>query len=92
MADLTVSTETLPPLAALYARRRICDSIIRTLMAENDPRAPAAVEHYRQQLATIDSKIVKLEIAERQRLGLPEPEPITVGLRSVTLGAETPKG
>jgi hypothetical protein len=75
-------------LEGLYARRKICDSFIRQLMFMDDPRAPDALEHYRGQLAEIDGKITALEKSERQRLGLPEPEPIVVGLKSATIAGK----
>lgn len=79
-------------LAELRMRRNLCDRIIRELMGMDDPRAPDSIEHYRAQLARIDGKIVEMERAERQRLGLPEPESVIVGLKPAMLFGEAPKG
>ena len=71
----------------LRMRRTVCDQIIRTLMAmgESDPRQPEALEHYRQQLKKLDTELAEAERLERQRLGIPEPEPIVIGLKPAVL-------
>lgn len=72
-------------LGELYFRRRLCDAIIRMISEMEDPRKEDALKEYRGQRAQIDGKITDLEKAERQRLGLPEPEPVIVGLKSAVL-------
>lgn len=78
-------------LQEMRMRRILCDAMIRELMKMDDPRRDDALEHYRAQLARIDGKIAEMEKAERQRLGLPEPEPVIVGLHSATLSGSIPR-
>lgn len=72
-------------IGELKVRRTICDGIIRELMKMDDPRAPEALEHYRAQLTKLDAELTEAERAERARLGIPEPEPVVVGLKSARL-------
>lgn len=72
-------------LEGLRVRRKVCCGIIRELMQSDDSRAPDALKHYREQLATLDEKITAREKAERARLGIPEPPDIIVGLKSALI-------
>lgn len=66
----------------LRIRRTVCDGIIRVLMdITNDPRQPDALAHYREQLKKLDDELTEAEKAYRKENGIPEPEPITVGLK-----------
>ncbi len=67
----------------LRMRRMVCDKLIRKLITEcaDDPRQPEALEHYRQQLKGLDAELAEAERQERQKLGIPEPEPIVIGLK-----------
>jgi len=71
----------------LRIRRTVCDGIIRELikMGDNDPRQADALAHYKAQLMELDKELTEAERAERQRLGIPEPEPINIGLKPAQL-------
>jgi len=71
----------------LRVRRTICDGIIRELIAmgTSDPRQADALVHYKAQLMELDKELTEAECAERQRLGIPEPEPINIGLKPAQL-------
>lgn len=69
----------------LRGRRALCDGFIRALIGENDPRAAEAIRHYTAELAELDRALTQKEQAERKRLGLPEPEPVIVGLKPAQL-------
>lgn len=69
----------------LQVRRTFCDKIIRELMVINDPRSPGAIEHYKKQLKKLDAELTEAQRQERQRLGLPEPEPVVVALKPAKL-------
>lgn len=81
------------PVQELRIRRAVCDGIIRTLMREcaGDPRQPDALEHYRKQLKELDAELTEAERLERQRLGIPEPQPVVVGLNTARLSGTVPK-
>lgn len=76
-------------LEDLKWRRKMCDAFIRTLLNESDPRAPAALELYKAQLAELDGRIAKLESERRKALGIPEPEPVVVGVKPAILFGQT---
>lgn len=73
-------------LVELKNRHTLCTIVIRTIseMAD-DPRQPEALAHYRAQQDELNLLIADEEKAERQRLGLPEPEPVVVGLQPALL-------
>ncbi len=75
----------------LKIRRAVCDQITRELMQMNEPEAPEALEHYRAQLAKLDAELTEAEKEERARLGIPEPEPIVIGLKAAQLVMQVPK-
>jgi hypothetical protein len=58
-------------------RRSFCQSVIKIIDGmEDDPRKPAAMEHYKAQLAEIDKEITELTGT---------PPPIVVGLKTASL-------
>jgi len=71
----------------LRIRRTVCDGIIRQLIEidTSDPRQSDALAHYKAQLKKLDAELTEAERAERQRLGIPEPEPINIGLKPAQL-------
>jgi hypothetical protein len=75
----------------LRVRRTICDGIIRELIAvgTSDPRQHDALTCYKAQLKELDAELTEAERAERQRLGIPEPEPINIGLKPAQLIGKT---
>lgn len=76
-------------LAELYFRHNLCDLIIGTITQMDDPRKEDALAEYYKQQAEIDAKIVVLEKEYRQVNGLPEPEPVIVGLQAAMLFGKT---
>lgn len=76
-------------LDELRARRALADLCIRALMQMDDPRQPDALAHYRAQLARIDAEITRKERDDRAARGVPEPEPVVVGLKSALLFGKT---
>ena len=81
--------DSMRSLGELYQRRGICNVFIEILRNTNDVRAPAMLEKYRGQLATIDAEIAAVEQANRRDLGIPDPEPIVVGVKSVSISGKT---
>lgn len=64
-------------LAELNMRRTICRAAIKVLdRSEDDTRKPAAMEHYKAQLAEIDAQIAEIT---------GKPPPVVVGLKTATL-------
>ena len=72
-------------LTELYFRHKLCDFFIKAIMQMDDPRKEDALAEYKKQQTEIDAKITILEKEKRQAEGLPEPKPITVGLKSAML-------
>lgn len=77
----------------LKIRRMVCDSLIRYLAMEcaDDPRQPDAIEYYRKQQAKLDAELAEAEKLERQRLGIPEPQPIVINLQTAVLFPKSEK-
>ena len=75
----------------LTTRRILCDAAIRTLITEcaHDPRQPEALAHYKAQLASLDAELAEAEREYRKANGIPEPEPVVVGLKPVQLFSKT---
>ncbi len=71
----------------LRNRRAICAAIVKVLQTEcaGDPRQKDALPHYIEQLKKLDAELTEAERLERQRLGIPEPEPIVIGLKPAIL-------
>lgn len=71
----------------LRIRRTVCDGLIRELIkiGDSDPRQHDALICYKAQLRELDAELTEAERAERQRLGIPEPEPINIGLKPAQL-------
>jgi hypothetical protein len=75
-------------LEDLEVRRRILDRIIREGLAAGDPRVS---EPMRQQ-KIIDIAITTKKAEERRDKGEPDPPDINVGLKTVLLGSQVPRG
>jgi hypothetical protein len=77
----------------LRIRRTVCDGIIRELIkiGDSDPRQHDALICYKAQLKELDAELTEAERAERQRLGIPEPEPINIGLKPAILFGKADK-
>lgn len=92
MTDIPVLKMT-PELKDLYFRRNLANSCIQMLLTDQkmmtDPRQPEVVKEYKLQLSAIDVKITAAEKLERQRLGIPEPEPIIVNLKTAIMFPRT---
>jgi hypothetical protein len=72
-------------LRELRWRHGLCELCIRMINGMDDLRKEAALVEYRSQLARIDAEITHWEKQRRMALGLPEPEPVVVGLKSAEL-------
>ena len=75
----------------LRMREIVCDKIIHYLADEcaDDDRQSGALEHYRRQYKTIHKELILAEKLERQKLGIPEPEPVVVNLKPARLFAKS---
>lgn len=72
----------------LINRRTLCDFCIRQLLQpemQADPRQKDALAHYQAQLKKIDAELTEARRLDRQARGLPEPEPVVVGLKPARL-------
>ena len=76
-------------LQELHQRRQVCCLAISMLQPMDDPRAPDALEEYKRQLSVIDGRITAAEKADRLARGIPEPEPIVVGVKPALLSGKT---
>jgi hypothetical protein len=54
-------------------------------IGDDDPRQHDVLVHYKAQLIGLDKELTEAERTERQRLGISEPEPINIGLKSAQL-------
>lgn len=75
-------------IGELTARRTLCDGFIRELMTPEmtkDPRQPSALRHYQAQLKKLDAELTEAQYLDRLARGIPEPEPVVVGLKPAKL-------
>lgn len=71
----------------LKMRNRLVGSVMGMLHGDDDPQVPDCLEELRRQQREIQSRLVAEIAAERARRGLPEPEPVVIGLKPLRVMA-----
>jgi len=74
--------------AELNVRFWLANELLRWIQTQKeDPRAPAAKARMKEQVRTLNAEILRRKRVDRERNGIPEPEPITVGVKALHLTA-----